>query len=81
MKKLFLSILVLGLLLSGNAYANTMNQWIAKGYQLKNEDMITDPNFRSTKFFTLMNSKGFIVICTLAINRTGAIQAGSCEEQ
>jgi len=80
MKKL-LGIVVLGLMLSGNAYADTMNEWIAKGYKVKNEDIITTQHSRTAiKIFTLMHRKGFIVICTVKISNS-RIGPSRCKEQ
>ena len=81
MKKL-LGIVVLGLLLSSNVYADTMNEWIAKGYKVKNEDIVTSKYSRTTKIFTLMNKRrGFIVICTVPISRSGTIYEATCLRQ
>ena len=81
MKKL-LGILVLGLLWCGNAYADKMNEWIAKGYKVKNEDIVTSQHSRTaTKIFTLMHRKGFIVICTVRISSSSGIGSSRCKEQ
>ena len=75
-------IIIFGLLLSSNAYADTMNVWIGKGYKVKNEDIVIKEYVRSsTKIFTLMNKKGYIVICTVRISSRGTIEKAICVEQ
>ena len=82
MKKLFSTILVLGLLMSGNAYAETMNEWIKKGYKVKNEDIVTTKNSRvATKVYTLMHRRGYIVICTVRISSSSSIHKTECKRQ
>ena len=81
MKKL-LGIVVLGLLWCGNAYADTMNEWIAQGYRVKNEDIVQSQGSRTaTKIFTLMHSEGYIVICTVRISSSSSILQTMCKEQ
>ena len=77
MKKV-LSIIALSLLLSINASAGIINDWVEKGYKVKNEDLIED---RKLKIYTLMNDEGFIVICTVQIKTNGSIRKARCYEQ
>ena len=78
MKKL-LRIIILYLLLSGNAFAQTMNTWIALGYKVANEDLLQE---KSLKVFTLMNNRGYVVICTIKIKSpNGNIAKAKCKEQ
>ncbi len=82
MKKLFLSILVICSLLGGNAYAETMNEWIAKGYKVKNEDIVTTKNSRTaTKIYTLINKRGYVAICPVRIYSSGGVGSTDCKEQ
>jgi len=81
MKKL-LGIIVLGLFLCGSAYAETMNEWIKKGYKVKNEDIVTTKNSRvATKVYTLMHRRGYIVICTVRISSSSSIHKTECKRQ
>ena len=81
MKKL-LSIMVMSLLLSGNAHAETMNEWIDKGYKVKNEDIITTKNSRTaTKVYTLINKRGYVVICTVRIYSSSRVGSTKCKNQ
>ena len=81
MKKLFSTILVLGFLLSGNAYAETMNEWIAKGYKVKNEDIVTREHSRTAaKVYTLINKRGYVVICTVSVYSSGGVGSTDCKE-
>tara|TARA_B100001996_G_C18292792_1_gene451474 strand:- start:93 stop:326 length:234 start_codon:yes stop_codon:yes gene_type:complete len=77
MKKV-LSIIALSLLLSINASAGIINDWVEKGYKVKNEDLIED---RKLKIYTLINEEGFIVICTVQIKINGSIRKAKCYEQ
>jgi hypothetical protein len=78
MKKL-LGIIILYLLLSGNAFAKPMNFWIALGYKVENEDLLQE---KSLKVFTLMNNHGYVVICTIKIKSpNGTIADAKCKEQ
>jgi hypothetical protein len=81
MKKL-LGIIVLSLLLSGNAYAETMNEWIDKGYKVKNEDIVTSKNSRTaTKVYTLINKRGYVVICAVRIYSSSGVGSTKCKKQ
>ena len=73
-----LSIIALSLLLSINASAGIINDWVEKGYKIKNEDLIKD---RKLKIYTLMNEEGFIIICTVQIKTNGSIRKVRCYEQ
>ena len=77
MKKVLI-IIALSLLLSINASAGIINDWVEKGYKVKNEDLIED---RKLKIYTLMNDEGFIVICTVQIKTNGSIRKARCYEQ
>ena len=77
MKKVLI-IIALSLLLSINASAGIINDWVEKGYKVKNEDLIKD---RKLKIYTLMNEEGFIVICTVQIKTNGSIRKVRCYEQ
>ena len=81
MKKL-LSIMVLSLLFSGNAYAETMNEWIDKGYKVKNEDIVTSKNSRTaTKVYTLINKRGHVVVCAVRIYSSSGVGSTKCKKQ
>ena len=78
MKKLLI-IIILSLLLSGNAFAQKMNTWIALGYKVANEDLLQE---KSLKIFTLINKSGYVVICTIKIKSpNGNIAKAKCKEQ
>ena len=78
MKKL-LGIIILYLLLSGNEFAKPMNFWIALCYKVENEDLLEE---KSLKVFTLMNNRGYVVICTIKIKSpNGRIADARCKEQ
>ena len=77
-----LGIVILSLLMSGNAYAKTMNEWIKTGYKVTNEDLVQKKGSSyATKIFTLTHRRGFIVICTVRISGTGSIRRAECEKQ
>ena len=74
--------MVMSLLLSGNAHAETMNEWIDKGYKVKNEDIVTTKNSRTaTKIYTLINKRGYVAICPVRIYSSGGVGSTDCKEQ
>ena len=72
MKKL-LSIIVLGLLLSGNAYADTMEQLLNDKYKITNEELVKFDRY-AQKIFTLKKGKQ-VKICTVKIMRNLGISS------
>ena len=72
MKKL-LSIIVLGLLLGGNAYADTMEQLLNDKYKITNEELVKFDRY-AQKIFTLKKGKQ-VKICTVKIMRNLGISS------
>ena len=75
MKKLFSTILVLGLLLSGNAYANekvevlakdtTVNDLLNEGYRLSSTNVLPPQDFGSSRLFYHLVKGKKLVTCAL----------------
>ena len=88
MKKL-LGIIVLGLLLSSNAYTKeftgeeTISELLDKGFKIINEDSNTSNNNMSMiKIFTLHNRRDDkLVICSVKIMGDGRIKQTRCRER
>ena len=72
MKKL-LGIVVLCLLLSGNAYADTMEQLLNDKYKITNEELVKFDRY-AQKIFTLKKGKQ-VKICTVKIRRNLGISS------
>jgi hypothetical protein len=72
MKKI-LGIIVLGLLLSGNAYADTMEQLLNDKYKITNEELVKFDRY-AQKIFTLKKGKQ-VKICTVKIMRNLGISS------
>ena len=72
MKKL-LGIIVLGLLLSGNSYADTMEQLLNDKYKITNEELVKFDRY-AQKIFTLKKGKQ-VKICTVKIMRNLGISS------
>ncbi|MDA8997366.1 hypothetical protein N9J21_01310 [bacterium] len=78
MKKL-LGIVVLGLLLSGNAYAEekiTINSLLKEGYKITKE-IFVKYEFSSLKIFTLKKGKK-IKICSVKVSTTKVNYYSTC---
>ena len=78
MKKL-LSIVVLGLLLSGNAYAEekiTINSLLKEGYKITKE-IFVKYEFSSLKIFTLKKGKN-IKICSVKVSTSSVNFYSTC---
>ena len=72
MKKI-LGIMVLGLLLSGNAYAEemTVKSLLDEGYKITKEELVKFDRY-AQKIFTLKKRKQ-VKICTVRINDVGGV--------
>ena len=77
MKKI-LAIIFLGLLFSGNAYAErvTINELLENKYTIKKQEMIKFEK-RALKIFTLEKSRK-IMICTVQIDLYGINSSSRC---
>ena len=78
MKKL-LGIVVLGLLLSGNAYAEekiTINSLLKEGYKITKE-IFVKYEFSSLKIFTLKKGKN-IKICSVKVSTSSVNYYSTC---
>ena len=70
MKKLFLSILVLGFLLGGNAYAAekmTVNSLLDEGYKITKQELVKFDRYVQ-EIFTL-KKRNQVKICTVRIRK------------
>ena len=79
MKKLFSMILVLGFLLSGNAYAEemTVKSLLDEGYKITKEELVKFDRY-AQKIFTLKKRKQ-VKICTVRIKKvSGASNYSKC---
>ena len=72
MKKI-LALIVLGLLLSGNAYADTMEQLLNDKYKITNEELVKFDRY-AQKIFTLKKGNQ-VKICTVKIMRNLGISS------
>ena len=80
MKKL-LAIVVLGLLLSSNAYAkvNEINKLLNDGYKIIKEDIVSrEDSTRFIKVFTLQNRKSSLIICNVSFDSGGRFDDVYC---
>ena len=73
-----LAAIVLGLLFSGNVYAEriTMNELLENKYTIKKQEMIKFEN-RALKIFTLEKSRK-IMICTVQMDLYGINPSSRC---
>jgi len=71
--KKLLGIIVLGLLLSGNSYADTMEQLLNDKYKITNEELVKFDRY-AQKIFTLKKGKQ-VKICTVKIMRNLGISS------
>ena len=82
MKKL-LGIVVLGLLMSGNAYANdtlTVNGILKEGFKITKEELIQGEGTVSVKILTLRKGSSEYAICTIGIYRSSAPKSANCKK-
>ena len=70
-----LGIIVLGLLLGGNAYAEemTVKSLLDKGYKITKEELVKFDRY-AQKIFTLKNRKQ-VKICTVRIKKVGGVSS------
>jgi len=71
--KKLLGIIVLGLLLSENSYADTMEQLLNDKYKITNEELVKFDRY-AQKIFTLKKGKQ-VKICTVKIMRNLGISS------
>ena len=73
-----LAAIVLGLLFSGNVYAEriTMNELLENKYTIKKQEMIKFEK-RALKIFTLEKSRK-IMICTVELDQYGIDSSSEC---
>jgi len=70
--KKLLGIIVLGLLLSGNAYAGPMQELLDEKYKITQEKLVEFNDWYAQKVFTLKRGKQ-VRICTVLISRVEGV--------
>jgi len=78
-----ITIIILGLLLSSNAYAEdalTVNGLLKEGFKITKEELIQGEGTISVKILTLRKGSSEYAICTIGIARSTGPKSANCRK-